>query len=65
MPAGVPCRADEDVALGQGRARVVGTAQEAVEGADVVVTDTWISMGQAHADDQAGGDDAVSRSTPR
>ena len=41
---------DEDVALGQGRARVVGTAKEAVEGADIVVTDTWISMGQAHAD---------------
>lgn len=42
--------ADEDVALGKGRARVVGTAREAVEGADIVVTDTWISMGQAHAD---------------
>ena len=42
--------ADEDVALGQGRARVVGTAKEAVEGADMVVTDTWISMGQDHAD---------------
>jgi len=41
---------DEDVALGKGRARVVGTAKEAVEGADIVVTDTWISMGQAHAD---------------
>jgi ornithine carbamoyltransferase len=41
---------DAAVALGQGRARIVGTAQEAVEGADVVVTDTWISMGQAHAD---------------
>jgi ornithine carbamoyltransferase len=41
--------AEEDVALGRGRARVVGTAKEAVEGADIVVTDTWISMGQAHA----------------
>ncbi|WP_287977436.1 ornithine carbamoyltransferase [Sphingomonas sp.] len=41
---------EADVALGRGRARVIGTAAEAVEGADVVVTDTWISMGQAHAD---------------
>jgi ornithine carbamoyltransferase len=28
----------------------VGSAAEAVEGADMIVTDTWISMGQAHAD---------------
>ncbi|WP_206365937.1 ornithine carbamoyltransferase [Sphingomonas naasensis] len=41
---------DEDVARGRGRARVVGSAQEAVEGADILVTDTWISMGQAHAE---------------
>jgi ornithine carbamoyltransferase len=41
---------EADIARGQGRARVVGNPREAVEGADVVVTDTWISMGQAHAD---------------
>ena len=41
---------DDDVALGRGRAKVVGTAREAVEGADLVVTDTWISMGQDQAD---------------
>jgi ornithine carbamoyltransferase len=41
---------DEDVARGKGRARVVGSASEAVEGADILVTDTWISMGQAHAE---------------
>ncbi len=45
-----PCAAD--VALGRGRARVVGTAAEAVAGADIVVTDTWISMGQAHAEEK-------------
>ncbi len=41
---------DEDVARGRGRARVVGSAKEAAEGADILVTDTWISMGQAHAE---------------
>jgi ornithine carbamoyltransferase len=41
---------DADVARGKGRARVVGDPREAVEGADVVVTDTWISMGQDHAE---------------
>ena len=38
------------LAMGQGRARCVGDPREAVDGADIVVTDTWISMGQAHAD---------------
>jgi len=41
---------DSDVARGKGRARVVVSPAEAVAGADVVVTDTWISMGQAHAE---------------
>jgi ornithine carbamoyltransferase len=41
---------EADIARGKGRARVVGNPREAVEGADVIVTDTWISMGQAHAD---------------
>ncbi len=41
---------DADLARGKGRAKVVGTPQEAVEGADIIVTDTWISMGQAHAE---------------
>ncbi len=41
---------ERDVARGQGRARVVASPAEAVAGADIVVTDTWISMGQDHAD---------------
>lgn len=41
---------ESDVARGQGRARVVASPAEAVAGADIVVTDTWISMGQAHAE---------------
>jgi ornithine carbamoyltransferase len=42
----------EEVAIvrASGRARVVADPREAVAGADIVVTDTWISMGQAHAD---------------
>lgn len=43
-----PCEAD--VSRGAGRARVVGTPQEAVADADIIVTDTWISMGQLHAE---------------
>jgi ornithine carbamoyltransferase len=38
------------IARAAGRARVVADPREAVAGADVIVTDTWISMGQAHAD---------------
>jgi ornithine carbamoyltransferase len=38
---------DDAVALAKGRARVVADPREAAEGADVIVTDTWISMGQA------------------
>ena len=32
--------------------RLVGDASEAVAGADVVVTDTWVSMGQDHAEEK-------------
>jgi ornithine carbamoyltransferase len=38
------------LARGGARARVVSDPREAVAGADVVVTDTWTSMGQAHAE---------------
>jgi ornithine carbamoyltransferase len=38
------------ISRANGRARVVADPREAVEGADVVVTDTWISMGQLHAE---------------
>jgi ornithine carbamoyltransferase len=41
---------EETITRASGRARVVGDPREAVEGADVVVTDTWISMGQLHAE---------------
>ncbi|HEX8420411.1 MAG TPA: ornithine carbamoyltransferase [Sphingomonas sp.] len=41
---------EEAIVRASGRARVVADPREAVEGADIVVTDTWISMGQAHAD---------------
>ena len=42
--------AEEAIVRASGRARVVNDPAEAIAGADVVVTDTWVSMGQAHAD---------------
>lgn len=53
---GVPEGYESDVAfveaakLGGANVRIVRDPAEAVRGADVVVTDTWISMGQAHAE---------------
>ena len=41
---------EQAIVAGNGRARVVSDPREAVEGADIVVTDTWISMGQDHAE---------------
>ncbi len=41
---------EEAIVRASGRARVVADPREAVEGADIVVTDTWISMGQSHAE---------------
>ncbi|WP_375272316.1 ornithine carbamoyltransferase [Sphingomonas sp.] len=41
---------EEAITRASGRARVVADPLEAVEGADIVVTDTWISMGQAQAE---------------
>ncbi|MET4895613.1 ornithine carbamoyltransferase [Sphingomonadaceae bacterium jetA1] len=40
------------LALGQGRATCTTDPRAAVEGADIIVTDTWISMGQAHAEEK-------------
>ncbi len=41
---------EEAIVAASGRARVVADPAEAMAGADVVVTDTWISMGQANAE---------------
>lgn len=50
--AACPAGYDPDPAVlaANGRARVTRDPAEAATGADVIVTDTWISMGQAHAD---------------
>ena len=53
VPAGLssPTRRGRRARRGRGRAcRSTAMPREAVAGADVVVTDTWISMGQAHAE---------------
>ena len=41
---------EEAIVAASGHARVVADPREAVDGADIVVTDSWISMGQAHAE---------------
>ena len=41
---------EEAITRASGRARVVADPREAVEGADIVVTDCWVSMGQDHAE---------------
>jgi ornithine carbamoyltransferase len=41
---------EEAIVAASGRARVVADPREAAEGADIIVTDTWISMGQTHAE---------------
>jgi ornithine carbamoyltransferase len=48
----VVARAAEIAAETGGSVRLVGEPKEAFEGADVVVTDTWVSMGQ---EDEAAG----------
>ncbi|MGC6400589.1 ornithine carbamoyltransferase [Sphingomonas sp. FW199] len=51
--AACPAGYDPDpavLAAANGRARVTCDPAEAASGADVIVTDTWISMGQAHAE---------------
>ena len=41
---------EEAIVRGSGRARVVASPREAVADADIVITDTWVSMGQPHAE---------------
>ncbi len=46
LDPGIAARAAAIASANGATVRVVDTAEEAVEGADVVATDTWISMGQ-------------------
>jgi ornithine carbamoyltransferase len=46
-----PSFAAEAVKMGA-NVRLLQDPQEAVRGADIIVTDTWISMGQAHAEEK-------------
>jgi ornithine carbamoyltransferase len=50
-PAGF-APAEQAIAAASGRARVVTDPYDAVADADIVVTDTWISMGQLHAEEK-------------
>jgi ornithine carbamoyltransferase len=43
---------EQAIVAASGRARVVTDPREAVSDADIVVTDSWISMGQAHAEEK-------------
>ncbi len=41
---------EEAIVRASGRVRVVNDPAEAIAGADIVITDSWISMGQEHAE---------------
>jgi len=41
-----------DIAAANGAAKMVKSPTEAVEGADLVITDTWVSMGDADAEER-------------
>jgi ornithine carbamoyltransferase len=56
--AGVLARAEAIAATTGGSVAVVEDAAAAVEGADVVTTDTWVSMGQEAESEQRKGEDS-------
>jgi ornithine carbamoyltransferase len=43
---------DDDLARGGGKVEVLGDPRAAAEGADLVVTDTWVSMGDTDKDER-------------